>query len=146
MQIQNYQGGIGFGLYNSKKRLGMGITMPEFGEIMAELRQDAGMSQQELAAKLFVAPSTISNYETGQRRAHAEFICKVADVFNVSTDYFLGRIEFRPPLAMINDEYVDGKSVSTVLIQAMSLSSQRRRILCVLLNDMQRAEKGYDGK
>lgn len=75
MQIQNYQGGIGFGLYNSQKRLGMGITMPEFGEIMAELRQDAGMSQQELAAKLFVAPSTISNYETGQRRAHAEFIC-----------------------------------------------------------------------
>ena len=66
--------------------------------------------QQELAAKLFVAPSTISNYETGQRRAHAEFICKVADVFNVSTDYLLGRIEFRPPLAMINDEYVDGKS------------------------------------
>lgn len=146
MQIQNYQGGIGFGLYNSQKRLGMGITMPEFGEIMAELRQDAGMSQQELAAKLFVAPSTISNYETGQSRAHAEFICKVADVFNVSTDYLLGRIEFRPPLAMINDEYVDGKSVSSVLIQAMSLSSQRRHILCVLLNDMQRAEKGYDGK
>lgn len=124
----------------------MGITKPEFGEIMAELRQDAGMSQQELAARLFVAPSTISNYETGQRRAHAEFICKVADVFNVSTDYLLGRTEFSLPLAIVNDEYVDGKSVSSVLMQAMSLSSQRRHILCALLSDMQRAEKGHDGK
>lgn len=84
--------------------------MPEFGEIMAELRQDAGMTQQELAAKLFVATSTISNYETGQRRAHAEIICNVAAVFNVSTDYLLGRTELSLPPTIVNEEYIDGKN------------------------------------
>ena len=64
----------------------------------------------------------------------------------MSTDYLLGRTEFNLPLAIVNDEYVDGKSVSSVLMQAMSLSSQRRHILCAILSDMQRAEKGHDGK
>lgn len=120
--------------------------MPEFGEIMAELRQDAGMTQQELAAKLFVATSTISNYETGQRRAHAEIICNVAAVFNVSTDYLLGRTELSLPPTIVNEEYIDGKTVNMLLLQAMSLSNQRRQILCALLDDMQSAEKDQDGK
>lgn len=146
MQIRKNQEEVGFDLYNEQKRIGMGITMPEFGEIMAELRQDAGMTQQELAAKLFVATSTISNYETGQRRAHAEFICNVAAVFNVSTDYLLGRTEFSLPLTIVNEEYIGGKTVNMLLLQAMSLSDQRRQILCALLDDMQSAEKDQDGK
>jgi len=146
MQIRKYQEEVEFGLYNKQKRIGMGIAMPEFGEIMAELRQDAGMTQQELAAKLFVATSTISNYETGQRRAHAEFICNVATVFNVSTDYLLGRTEFSPPLSIVNEEYIDGKTVNMLLLQAMSLSNHRRQILCALLDDMESAENDINGK
>ena len=57
------------------------MDMPQFGEILAELRQDRGMTQQELSAKLHVAKSSISNLETGQRRAHTELICKAAEVF-----------------------------------------------------------------
>ena len=62
--------------------------MPEFGEILAELRQDKGMTQKDLAVMLNVAKSSISNYETGQRRAHTELICKAAKVFSVSK-YFI---------------------------------------------------------
>lgn len=120
--------------------------MPEFGEIMAELRKDAGMTQQDLAARLFVATSTISNYETGQRRAHADFICKVAKVFGVSTDYLLGQTEFSSPFLLSNEKYVDSQSVSNVLTQMLSLSDNRRRILCALLSDMQLVERNAQGK
>lgn len=112
--------------------------MPEFGEIMAELRQDANMTQGELASKLFVGKSTISNYETGQRRAHAEFICKVAAFFNVTTDYLLGKSEFRESFCITSREYADGKTVGDVLEQILALDTPRRQLLCMFLNDWQR--------
>lgn len=120
--------------------------MPEFGEIMAELRQDAGMTQKEIAEKLFVGKSTISNYETGQRRVHAEFICQVAAIFNVSTDYLLGLTEFKEPLSVVDTEYIDGKTVNDVLTQMLLLGNERRRILCAVLTDMLSCEKNIERK
>ena len=37
--------------------------MARFGEILAELRQDRGLTQETLARVLFVTAGTISNYE-----------------------------------------------------------------------------------
>lgn len=111
--------------------------MPEFGEILAELRQDRGMTQQELSTKLHVAKSSISSLETGQRRAHTELICKAAKVFNVSTDYLLGLSDFREPFSITGKKYSGGKTVGDVLEQMLALDSERRRLLCMLLDDMQ---------
>ena len=44
-----------------------------------------------LGDKIGVAESTISQYETGKRQPDHETMCKIADVFNVSVDYLLGR-------------------------------------------------------
>lgn len=115
--------------------------MPEFGEILAELRQDKGMTQQELADMLHVANSSISNLETGQRRAHADFICKAAKVFNVSTDYLLGLSHFRESFSVTDKKYADGKTVGDVLEQMLALDGERRHLLCILLNDMQLGTK-----
>ena len=40
--------------------------MAQFGEILAELRQDRGLTQRDLAKLFFVTPGTISNYEKGR--------------------------------------------------------------------------------
>lgn len=110
--------------------------MPEFGEILAELRKDKGMTQKDLAVKLNVAKSSISNYETGQRRAHTELICKAAKLFGVSTDYLLGCSEFRDSLSVLEEKYSDGKTVGDILEQILTLDSDRRHLLCVMLKDM----------
>lgn len=115
--------------------------MPEFGEILAELRQDKGMTQKDLAVKLNVAKSSISNYETGQRRAHTELICKAARIFNVSTDYLLGCSVFHGPFSVLEEKYSDGKTVGEMLEQILTLDSDRRHLLCVLLDDMQLGAK-----
>lgn len=120
--------------------------MPEFGEILAELRQDAGMTQQDLAVELNVAKSSISNYETGQRRAHTELICKAAEVFHVSTDYLLGRSDFRKAFSVTEESYSGGTTVGEVLEQMLSLDGERRHLLCMLLNDMQLGAKGIERK
>lgn len=122
------------------------MDMPQFGEILAELRQDRGMTQQELSANLHVAKSSISNLETGQRRAHTELICKAAKVFNVSTDYLLGLSDFRETFSITEKKYSDGKTVGNVLDQILALDTKRRHLLCMLLDDMELGANGLGGK
>ena len=122
------------------------MDMPEFGEILAELRQDKGMTQQELSVKLHVAKSSVSNLETGQRRAHTELICKAAKVFNVSADYLLGLSDFREAFSVTERKYSDGKTVGDVLEQMLALDSERRHLLCMLLDDMQLGANGPEKK
>ena len=70
--------------------------MAQFGEILAELRQDRGLTQRDLAKLFFVTPGTISNYEKGRHLPDAERLIKIADYFSVTTDYLLGP-QFRQP-------------------------------------------------
>lgn len=65
------------------------------GEILAELRKDAGFSQTALAAILNTDRSTIGKYEHDKTLPSVETLCKIADLFNVNLDYLLGRTRVR---------------------------------------------------
>ena len=65
--------------------------MAHLGDILMELRQDAGMTQRELGNILHVSPGTISNYENGVHLPDVEKLLVFADYFNVTTDYLLCR-------------------------------------------------------
>ncbi len=58
-----------------------------------ELRTQKGYTQKELAALLGVGQTTIANYENGIRIPDTEKMNKIADLFQVSFDYLLGRTE-----------------------------------------------------
>lgn len=58
-----------------------------------ELRTKKGYTQKELAALLGVGQTTIANYENGIRIPDTEKMNKIADLFQVSFDYLLGRTE-----------------------------------------------------
>ncbi len=62
-----------------------------FGERLKFLREKEKMYQSELADRLGLAPSTISMYERGDRDPDTSTLTKIAEIFNVSTDYLLGR-------------------------------------------------------
>ena len=61
------------------------------GYRIALLREQKGLSQKELANRLGVSKSTIGHWESGARRLQDEYIIQLADFFNVTTDYILGR-------------------------------------------------------
>ncbi len=60
---------------------------------LRELRKKHKLSQLKLAMDLGLNQNSISRYESGEREAdYATLIC-LADYFNVSIDYLLGRTD-----------------------------------------------------
>lgn len=60
---------------------------------LKELRKKKGMSQLRLATELNTTQNTISRYETGEREPGIDELIKIAEYFNVSVDYLIGRTE-----------------------------------------------------
>lgn len=60
---------------------------------LKELRKKKGVSQLRMATDLNTTQNTISRYETGEREPGVAELIKIADYFNVSVDYLIGRTE-----------------------------------------------------
>ena len=73
------------------------------GKIIRELRIEKGITQNELSNYLGLTPKMISFYELGERFPPYDIINKLADYFNVSTDYLLGRSNIKNPERFIQD-------------------------------------------
>ena len=54
-----------------------------------DLRKEHGWSQGELAEKVGADPAQISRYENGRITPSADAVVRIAEVFDVSTDYLL---------------------------------------------------------
>ena len=62
-----------------------------------DLREDMDLRQSDLAEATGIDQRTISNYETGKTKPDSDALIKLADFFNVSIDYLVGRIPFNTP-------------------------------------------------
>ena len=62
-----------------------------FGQVLKELRKRKKMTQQELGDVIHVSKVSISGYENSNRFPDTETLEKIADFFEVSVDYLLGR-------------------------------------------------------
>lgn len=71
--------------------------MASFGDRLKELRKKSNLTQQELASKFYLNKSSISRYENGTQLPEHELLEKIADYFDVSIDYLLGRTNIIKP-------------------------------------------------
>jgi len=67
----------------------------KFGDILSNLRNEAKITQKDLANILGVSRGTIGMYEIGQRDPDTETLKKIAKFFNVSVDYLLGNTDIK---------------------------------------------------
>ncbi len=64
-------------------------------ERMKELRTERNLSQKETAADLGIGITTYCRYELGMREPNASLLDQMADYYDVSVDYLLGRTDTR---------------------------------------------------
>lgn len=65
----------------------------KYGDILKKLRTEKGLSQKELTDRLTINRSTYARYETSSTQPDFETLSKLADFYDVSVDYLLGRTD-----------------------------------------------------
>lgn len=69
--------------------------MIPFSERFKKLRQEQGLSQQQLADALKLSKSSVNMYERGEREPGFETISAISDFFQVDIDYLLGKSSYK---------------------------------------------------
>lgn len=119
---------------NQKNR---GADIATFGELLAELRQDRHMTQDQLAKILYVSAGTISNYENNVHFPDVDRLAAMADYFNVTTDYLLGRCSVNVSPDVFEESITPGMTIGALIEEVKALSPERRQALTQVLQDMQ---------
>ena len=87
----------------------MGI---EFNRIITLLRKERGITQKQAAQDLGISQAQLSHYEKGIRECGLAFVVQVADYYDVSCDYLLGRSAERSGQTITVEELPEGNSAT----------------------------------
>ena len=93
--------------------------MENLGAMLSQLRKEKGLSQKELGICLNLSISAISSYENNIHSPDLAMLCRLAEFFGVTTDYLLGRTEYRCSPETLNlyitADYTMHDMVNTIL-------------------------------
>ncbi len=100
--------------------------MRNVGQILSQLRKERELGQKELAALLNMSIGTISNYENNVHAPDLATLCKLADFFHVTTDYLLGRTDYRCPPEQLNRYITSDYTIHGLTTTLLSLDMKSR--------------------
>lgn len=104
--------------------------MMEFPWVLTQLRERTNTKQKTLAKVLGVTPSVVSQYEKGKALPGYDVMEKIADYFDVSVDYLLGREKTALQTERWLDEAYCGKLSRRQLLELCeALPAEKRRLL-----------------
>lgn len=69
--------------------------MAAFADRLKDERIKKGLSQTELAKTLFLGQTSVSKYESGKQIPEMPTLQKIADFFDISIDYLLGKTDIK---------------------------------------------------
>ena len=96
-------------------------------EILRGLREDRDLKQSNIADIIGTTQQQYSKYETGESELPLRALSILADFYNVSADYLLGRTECREGIAALNKVIVDGTTAGSLLSSVLSLDTSGKR-------------------
>lgn len=94
-----------------------------------QLREDNGITQKEFADKFGLTLRAWQSYEQGVSEPKYEVLCKIADEFNVSTDYLLGRTEIKAMAGTTPAEQLDVTAAEQEIIRRYAEFPEDLRLL-----------------
>lgn len=75
----------------------------DFADVLKNIRKEKNITQEELAKVLNMKRTSISGYETGRKEPDFKTLTEIANYFNVSVDYLLGRSNVRYSMDELNE-------------------------------------------
>ena len=100
--------------------------MLALNENIKKLRIVRGLNQVEFAKILCVTKQCVSNWENDNVVPSIDMLCKIADLFEVSTDYLLGRSERRVvEVSSLTDEQI--AHITSLIYDLTKLNRMKER-------------------
>ena len=65
---------------------------------MQDLRIDSDLSQKKIGEILHISQRSYSHYETGSRNIPIEMLIRLADYYDTTIDYLVGRTDNKEPI------------------------------------------------
>ena len=96
--------------------------MSTLGARLQELRKQKGLTQEQLAEKLNITNHSVSKWEKDINAPDITLLVELADLFETSVDYLLGRGENKP---MVNTTH---KSIDQLVFKIRILSADKDRV------------------
>jgi len=100
--------------------------MKSYTEIIRGLREDRDLKQIEVANALGTSQQHYSKYETGENEMPIRALMILADFYDVSTDYLLGRTACREGITGQNKRVCTDISAGGLISDIFSLSAEGR--------------------
>lgn len=97
-----------------------------FPEILKELREKKGFTQKQLSEALYLSKTAVSQYENGTHTPSIETLIKLADIFDVSIDYLLGRTSVPVTFSALKKSFTHEESVDDFISMLLSLDHHHR--------------------
>lgn len=82
---------------------------------LKQLRAEKGLAQKDMASFLKIDRTTYVKYESGSSEPNFSTLSKLAEFFDVSVDYLLGRTDVRKNQPTIKDDELDEALVSFLM-------------------------------
>lgn len=104
------------------------------GRRIKALRKELKLTQDDIAKRLNISVAALSRYETGAFEPKSvELIVELANIYNVSTDYLLGKSDARNP--DVDFDKIDiGLTSKTYATLTDTQKKQIKKLITVIIN------------
>lgn len=99
-----------------------------FGDIFKELRLEKKLSQEKIAEDLEISQPLIAKWESHQSTPSPEMLDYIADYFNVSADYLIGRSKYK------NLEADNNELDNVLFSKAKDLTDDEKKTIINVIN------------
>lgn len=131
-------------------------NIDKFKDRLKDLRKEYGLTQQEFAEKLGLVRTAVANYENGRNIPNAETLNIIANFFDVTVDYLLGRtgeknnksiyIQNSESLSIVNEEKENKLTKEINTLSPENQEEIRKLIELYKLKEMQERNENHNNE
>jgi len=118
------------------------------GERLKKARENKNLTQAEVAEKLGVTRSVVARYESGINDPPTENIITLAEIYEVTTDYLLGKTDLMVRESRFaygpNSNGADIEEALSLAKKIKSLPDAEKRIIEIIISSSQNQSAGLE--